>query len=102
MKLNILKQTVYTKTRRLAAGWTIENDTMDNKKWTWRDELTRHKGSFMSDFKANYDIATESMKSKYPGNYVVEEYYDSRTGGFGLRLKFDTPEDETFFLLQNE
>ena len=76
---------------------------MENKKWTWRAQLAREKGSALyGGFTANYEKATERMKEQFPGNYVVEEYYDSGVHRFELRLKFDTPEDETWFLLTNE
>ena len=75
---------------------------MENKKITWRTELAREKGSALyGDFRANYDKVTERMKKKYPGNYIVEEYFDSNSLTFDLRLKFDTSEDEIIFLLKN-
>ena len=47
---------------------------MENKKITWRSELAKERGSFMGGkFDATYTEATERMKAKYPGNYIVEE-----------------------------
>ena len=43
---------------------------------------------------------TESFLKEYPGNYVVEEYYDHNTAQFIGRLKFNTPEDEMWFRLK--
>jgi hypothetical protein len=43
---------------------------------------------------------TESLLKMYPGNYVVEEYYDPTTAQFLGKLKFNTPEDETWFRLK--
>ena len=42
------------------------------------------------------------MKMVFPGEYVVEEYFNKNTMVVDLRLKFTTPEDETWFLLQYE
>lgn len=47
------------------------------------------------------DIATEDLQRRWPGNYIVEEYYDSINQKFSLRLKFGNPTDETFWLLKN-
>jgi hypothetical protein len=43
---------------------------------------------------------TESLLKTYPGNYVVEEYYDHNTAQFIGRLKFNTTEDEMWFRLK--
>lgn len=75
---------------------------MENKKPTWRTELARERVSLLGTFNVTYERATERMKAKYPGNYIVEEYYDGKDHCFNLRLKFDTPEDETWFMLKNE
>lgn len=103
MKLEVVKQHITAKTRTLSANWTIVfEDDMTDKKLTWRDHLTRVRGSHFGNHAANYEKPTERMKEKYPGNYIIEEYYNSKTHTFDLRLKFDTPEDETWFLLRNE
>jgi hypothetical protein len=74
-----------------------------NKKLTWRDALSRERGSaFGNDFTATYTAATERMREKYPGEYIVEEYYNGKDHCFDLRLKFATPEDEIMFLLKYE
>lgn len=72
---------------------------MENKKLTWRDALKRLKGNFQE---TDYANAERQMKERYPGNYIVEEYYNSAIHNWDLRLKFNTPEDETWFLLRNE
>jgi hypothetical protein len=53
-------------------------------------------------FDATYEDATRRMKAKYPGNYIVEEYYNATDHIWDLRLRFDNPEDETWFMLKNE
>lgn len=40
------------------------------------------------------------MKKKFPGNYVLEEYYNSSTMSFKYRLKFLTEADEMWFKLK--
>ncbi len=80
---------------------TLSNE--ENRKWSWRDELSRQRGTYFGgDVNISYDAATKRMKQRYAGNYVVEEYYNSSKHTFDLRLKFDTPEDETWFMLQYE
>lgn len=44
--------------------------------------------------------AQEYMQKKYPGKYVVEQFYNAERGRFDLRLKFDDPKEETFWLLR--
>lgn len=41
--------------------------------------------------------AQRYMQKKYPGNYQVEQYYNADKMKWDLRLKFDSPKDETFF-----
>ncbi len=40
------------------------------------------------------------MQASYPGPYIVEEYYDSKRMSFALRLKFETPQEETLFRIK--
>lgn len=77
---------------------------MENKKQTWREDLSREGCDKFSwaTHDITYDRATANMKRKYPGNYVVEEFYNSKIHKFDLRLKFDTPADRTMFLLKYE
>jgi len=42
----------------------------------------------------------EQMQKNYPGNYVVQEYYDFHRMAFKAKLVFDKPEDETMFILR--
>lgn len=42
----------------------------------------------------------ERYSNKYPGNYILEEYLDSKLLKVQYRLKFSTPEDKTMFLLR--
>lgn len=46
------------------------------------------------------EVAEDDMKNRYPGNYCVEEYFDSKIGKFSLRLKFENEAEETWWLLK--
>lgn len=57
------------------------------------------------EMKLNPDLsleqyATDNMQKRFPGNYVVEEYFNSKTGYFDLRLKFANESDETWWMLK--
>jgi hypothetical protein len=74
-----------------------------NQKRTWQQALSRERGShFENNFTTTYEAATRRMQEKYPGEYIVEEYYNGKDHRFDLRLKFATPEDEIMFLLKYE
>lgn len=54
-------------------------------------------------FRMNENIeayATAEMQSKFPGNYRIEEYFDSTTGNTKLRMVFNSEADEIDFLLK--
>ena len=44
--------------------------------------------------------AEHYMKKKYPGNYTVEQYYNPDKMKWDLRLRFESPKEETFWLLK--
>ena len=44
--------------------------------------------------------ANKYMQIKYPGKYVVEQFYDAEKMKWDLRLKFEDPAEETFWLLR--
>lgn len=44
--------------------------------------------------------ATARMQEKYPGDYIIEEYYDTDTMKFAYKLEFNSPEDQTVFILK--
>ena len=46
------------------------------------------------------ECATEFMQRRWPGAYVIEEYYNTTRGCFALRLKFQDPHEETLFMLK--
>lgn len=47
------------------------------------------------------DYVNGVMQDAMPGGYIVEEYYDKKKMMFQYRLKFNTPADETFWMIQN-
>ena len=44
-------------------------------------------------------ISIQRMQDHSPGNYTLEKYYDEYHG-YSYRLKFATPQEETFFRLK--
>jgi hypothetical protein len=42
----------------------------------------------------------KAYKDAFPGNYTLEEYYCPKYKKFQYRIRFDTPEDKTIFLLR--
>lgn len=51
---------------------------------------------------ARQQEVTKYMQERFPGNYTLEEYYDSNTMSFRYRLKFDSEQDEIVFKLRHE
>lgn len=43
----------------------------------------------------------EVMQANYPGPYIVEEFYDAKRMCFALRLKFNSPQEETMWTIKN-
>lgn len=48
----------------------------------------------------NLKMLNERMQNRWPGNYIVEEFYNPKLVRFDFRLKFNSPKDETWFRLQ--
>lgn len=44
--------------------------------------------------------AKKYMQIKYPGNYIVEPFYNAKKSKFDLRLKFETPQEELMWKLK--
>jgi len=64
---------------------------------------------FMKDLRLVFTAWNDTVKEeqylksyikKYPGNYVLEEYLDAKLLKVQYRLRFETPEDKTMFLLR--
>jgi len=50
-----------------------------------------------ADIEAN---AYKWMQKKYPGNYTVEQYYNTDKMKWDLRLRFNDPHEKTIWLLR--
>lgn len=50
--------------------------------------------------KRRYDYAMIKMQEEFPGNYILEEYYNPDKMSFNYRLKFLTEQDEIWFKLK--
>ena len=48
----------------------------------------------------NDSYANKIMQAHYPGPYTIECYFNSKIGGFGYRLKFEDPKEQTLWLLK--
>jgi len=59
---------------------------------SWTHLFPNKTGDGLSD-------VTDMMRERYPGNYRVIEKYDSIKGRFVLKLEFNDPKEETFWLL---
>jgi len=78
------------------------------KKKPWRDYLrglTPRPAFSISEDDVNHSddhdaVNLQRMQNHSPGNYTLEKCYDEYHG-YSYRLKFDTPQDETLFLLKN-
>lgn len=79
------------------------------KKKPWRDYLRalhpRPAWQITEEDVKNSDYHDEKslqmMQEHSPGNYTLEKYYDEYHG-YSYRLKFATPQEETFFRLKYE
>jgi LytS/YehU family sensor histidine kinase len=62
------------------------------------DKLSPFNRAGVTSDKANELITL--CQEMYPGNYTIEEYYNSDEMRFKHRLKFDTESDELWFKLK--
>ena len=77
---------------------------------TWQSYLSRlsnglngiHGAGGKSTFTEEDIVANAEkyMQKKYPGKYVVEQFYNADKMKWDLRLRFDSPKEETFWLLK--
>ena len=75
---------------------------------TWQNYL-RRLGNGLNGISERTKTITEKdivnnaqryMQKKFPGNYVVEQYYNADKMKWDLRLKFNNPKEETMWLLR--
>lgn len=60
----------------------------------------KYRHSILKKYEDLEIYATAEMQSKFPGNYRIEEYYDSEFNSFKLRMAFDSEADEIDFSLK--
>lgn len=65
----------------------------------WRSHL-RSLTYLQGHWQDNLSSMTEAMQAAFPGNYTVECYLDWDEMCVLPRLRFDTPQDETWFMLK--
>lgn len=46
------------------------------------------------------ESSISDFKAQYPGTYIIEEYYNSKTMKFDLRLKFENEQDELLWKIK--
>lgn len=75
---------------------------------TWQSYL-RRLGNGINGVSERSETVTEAdivaraqkyMQIRYPGNYVVEQFYNSEKMKWDLRLRFDDPQEQTVWLLR--
>ncbi len=114
MKIEIEKVTVNAPARKLKGTWTIdygyEFKTMTykerliqlhNQKLQYRDLSRRDYHGHVDSDEEIIKTITEKMQHEWPGPYIVEEYFDSKRMSFALRLKFNSPQEETLWMIKN-
>jgi hypothetical protein len=57
-------------------------------------ELTEHQ------INVRFIRIAEQMQELYPGNYTVEEYFDTTILNWNLRVVFEDKHEETMFMLK--
>lgn len=71
---------------------------------SWKKDLShlslRHFTYFANGVSGILEIGTKDFKLKYPGNYVIEEYYNSTAMKFDLRLIFENEQEELLWKIK--
>lgn len=71
---------------------------------TWQEDLRWWQSSDLLGLSNNesdmLELVHTKMQENYPGNYVLDWKFDPALGAFKLYPKFDTPQDETWFILK--
>lgn len=114
MNFTIERKAITAKPRQLKGTWTVSRspDISMIPKMNYRQLLAHLHHSRMTyttlpmteqDDKEKEVMSSiqETMQANFPGPYVVEEYYDSKKMQFALRLKFESPPEETMWTIKN-
>lgn len=73
---------------------------------TWKENLRYWQSSDLPGLSNSckeadmLELVHAKMQEFYPGNYTLDWKFDIIKGAFVLYPKFDTPQDETLFLLK--
>lgn len=106
MKINKIKQDL-TDPSKLVIDFTYTpvqpvqyiNMTISLPPLEWRSHL-RSLTYLHGHWQDHLDVLTANMQKLFPGNYTVECYLDWDEMCVLPRLRFDTPQDETWFMLK--
>ena len=60
----------------------------------------RHFTYFTNEVIGQVELESSYFKTQYPGNYVIEEYYDTTAMKFDLRLKFQNAQEELLWKIK--
>lgn len=60
----------------------------------------RESNSFGFTDDQQLELIKDHFQKEFPGNYHIQEAYLPEAGGWGAKIIFDTPEDETWFKLK--
>ena len=85
----------------------MKKDMIQEVPKTWQSYLSRLgnglNGVATNKYITEADIianAQEYMQLNYPGKYTVEPFYNSKKMKMDLKLRFDDPREESFWLLR--
>jgi hypothetical protein len=73
---------------------------------SWQENLARWQSSdfpgmtLSGNEESMLDLVHNKMQEHYPGNYTLDWKFDIIKGRFVLYPRFDTSEDETWFILK--
>ena len=84
---------VTTKISPKKLSWREVLDDLYLKYGTWSDAYPEEQKKL-----AQLD---EVFREKFPGEYIIEEFYNAKLQRFDVRLKFPDPKQETMFVLKN-
>lgn len=80
---------------------------LSEKKFGWQNSLDHLTAHYYNRYTQDKDqpefkimTAIAHMQEIYPGNYILEEYYDSDTKRHRLKMVFDSPEEESMFIMR--
>jgi hypothetical protein len=86
--------TKITVRKTMYASGTYDDFQEALKRWPyWKDFL-----GFLN--RESPSVANQLMKENFPGNYTLQQRYDSNLGGFYYTIEWENEADEVFWLLK--